>query len=93
VNDKEARGLLKAHLERYRAAPYRDLVALVARGPDTEEIEGASAARYQIEVAAVWDGPAGGDLWIIGSIDDGGWRAFLPVTESFIARPDKSAVP
>jgi hypothetical protein len=92
MNGNEARAVLEAHLESYRSAPYRDLVALIARGPDTAEIRGASAARYQLEIVAVWDSAAGGDVHIIVSIDDGGWRAFVPVTDGFIMRPDGSLV-
>ena len=90
MNGIEARAVLEAHLESYRSAPYRDLVALIARGPDTAEIRGASGAWYQIETLAVWDTSAGGDIHIIGSIDDGGWRAFVPVTDGFVMRPDGS---
>ena len=35
-----------------------------------------------------WDGRRGGDIRVIGLIDDGGWRAFIPLSEGFITGPD-----
>jgi hypothetical protein len=40
----------------------------------------------------VWDDRTGGDLRVIGSIDDGGWRAFRPLSSDFIVRPDGTFV-
>ena len=53
------------------------------------EVLGPSGTKYKIEVEAVWDsGTKGGDLRVIGSIDDGGWRAFHPIGRDFIMAPD-----
>jgi len=35
-----------------------------------------------------WDSLPDGNLRIMASIDDGGWRALLPLTESLIMKPD-----
>jgi hypothetical protein len=56
------------------------------------ELAGSSGAQYQLEITFHWDGPKGGDIRVIGSIDDGGWRAFLPLTRSFIKSADGSFV-
>jgi hypothetical protein len=46
-----------------------------------------------VEVLALWDeGRPGGNLRVMVSIDDGGWRAFKPLTEDFIIAPDGSFV-
>jgi hypothetical protein len=41
-----------------------------------------------VEIQTFWDSQPGGNVRVMGSIDDGGWRAFLPLSRSFI----KSAV-
>ena len=51
-------------------------------------IEGSGVA-YQVEVTAVWEGPAGGAIRVLGAIDDGTFRAaFRPVTDDFVKHPD-----
>ena len=59
---------------------------------DVENVTGESGANYQIEIDVLWDSAANKDLRIIGSIDDGGWRAFLPLTESLIMKPDGTLI-
>jgi len=39
-----------------------------------------------------WDGRPGGDIRVLASIDDGGWRAFFPLTETLVVTPSR-AVP
>ena len=53
---------------------------------------GTSGTVYQLEIQAVWDGRKGGDLRVMGSIDDKGWRAFAPLISDFIVRPDGTFV-
>lgn len=40
------------------------------------------------EVQAFWDDEPDGAIRVMASIDDGGWRAFVPLTEDFILAPD-----
>ncbi len=47
---------------------------------------------YQVETVAVWDGGKEGDLRVMVTVDDGGWRAFVPLSEHFILAPDGSLV-
>jgi hypothetical protein len=35
-----------------------------------------------------WDGKKGADLRVMVAADDGGWRAFKPLTDDFVMRPD-----
>jgi hypothetical protein len=35
-----------------------------------------------------WQGLAHGPVKVIGSIDDGGWRTFVPVIMDFTVTPD-----
>jgi hypothetical protein len=84
VNNAEARALLTEHLARYRGKSYSELARLVDQGPVTIEVAGSSGATYQIEILAVWDTWQPGDVHVLATIDDGGWRAFVPLFDSFI---------
>ncbi len=45
---------------------------------------------YQIEIEAEWDDQPGGAVRVIGAIDDGSFRDFLPLSAEFIVAPDGS---
>jgi len=87
MDKKEARSILKEHLARYRAKPYPDLLYLL-EDQDTFEVTGPSGTQYQLEFQAVWDGRKGGNLRVIGAIDDGAIRAYFPLGDDFILTPD-----
>ena len=91
MNNEEAISVLAQEMERYRAKPYNELTQLL---DDTKYIDmtGPSGTPYQVELSVVWDDKSKGDLRIIGAVDDGGWRAFAPLTDSFILRPDGTFV-
>ena len=83
----EAATLLRRELRGYAGRDHAELARLVGDG-DTYELEGSGVA-YQIEVDAFWEGPAGGAIRVIGSIDDGTFRAaFQPLTDSFVKFAD-----
>ena len=60
--------------------------------PITGERTGPSGKWYQIEIQAFWDGKPDGDIRVMGSIDDGGWRAYFPLCEDFIKSPSNEFV-
>jgi hypothetical protein len=91
MDRKEARGLLRQQLDLYRTRSHHQLQSLIAE-PEVMELVGPSGTRFCIEVLAVWDSEVGGDLRVIGSIDDGGWRALRPLTDDFIMRRDGTLV-
>ncbi len=82
----EAKQVLASELARYRSRSYHDLVALIGH-PQVCERRGASGAEYQIELQAVWDNRLAENVRVIASVDDGGWNAFFPLTESFLMSP------
>jgi hypothetical protein len=92
MDKAEARAILATQLESLRATSYDELVERLLEDPETTEATGPSRTAYQLESQAFWDGRPGGDLRVTVSIDDGGWRAFVPLTESFIVSPDGSFV-
>lgn len=87
MNKREAKAILADAMGKYRARNYADLLYLLATQDVTEVMTG-KGIRYQLEIQAVWDDQANGNLRIIGAIDDGGLSAFLPLTEDFIIAPD-----
>ena len=87
MDNAEAAALLKDHLAAYRLRPYSELLKLLGK-PQVAELRSASGSTYQVEVEVFWDGRPGGALRILGSIDDGGWRALRPLCDDFILAPD-----
>lgn len=82
----EALKVLSEEMERYRKRSYEELKTLIGK-VDAYETKAVSGTAYQLEIQVFWDGKPGGDLRVIGSIDDGGWRAFVPLTDDFILTP------
>lgn len=91
MDKAEALQLLERHLSGYRTRTYDELKLLV-RAPAVAEATGPSGAKYQIEVEAFWDDKPEGHLRLICAIDDGGWRAFAPLSLDFIMAPDGTFV-
>ena len=56
-------------------------------------MSGPSGAWYQLEIQGLWDAAPQHVLRVMAAIDDGhGWRANLPLTDSFLVAPDGSFV-
>lgn len=83
---REAKRLLTEALEVYRVKPYAELAKLVAHTVVEEQV-GADGRQYQLEIQIVWDSQPQGNIRVIGALDDGGWRAFFPLIETFIKAP------
>lgn len=86
MDKEEARAILGKRLEEYRRRSYAELQSLLD-APERCEVTGDSGVWYQLEFQAVWDDKPGGDLRVMGAIDDGGLRAFFPLQEDFILTP------
>lgn len=91
MDKNEAGELLRSHLNPWRTRSYQELADRIGE-TDRLEVSGASETQYQITIQVFWDSRPHGDLRVVGSIDDGGWRAFLPLSDSFIMAPDGSFV-
>jgi hypothetical protein len=81
-----AQKILNEWLAKLRAVPYQELASRVD-SVTTDEIARDSARSWQLEIQVVWDDEPNGDVRVMVSIDDGGLRAFVPMTESFIKSP------
>jgi len=83
MNREEAMSLLDAKLDEYRKLGYDGLAERVG-DEEVSEAVGPSGVRYQMEIQIVWDDKPSGDVRVLGSIDDGGWRALLPLCDSLL---------
>ncbi len=91
MDNQEARAVLAEHLARYRELSYAELEARLGE-VDAFEAVAPSGNEYQLEFEVFWDDKPRGDLRVMGGVDDGGWRAFAPLTDDFIMSPDGSFV-
>ena len=91
MNRDEAKAILSDQLRSFTARSYSELAALIDKPVDVETAA-LSGKKYQIEINVFFDSKPGGDLRIIGSIDDGGWRAIVPLTDTLIMKPDGNLV-
>jgi hypothetical protein len=92
MDKAEAARLLTTELAKFRQRPYDDLAAMVDSPKHTVEVVGRSGTRYYLSVLVHWDSEAAGNVRVIGTIDDGGVRAFVPMSDDFIKAPDGSFV-
>ena len=92
MNNEEAIQVLERELSSFRDEPYADLVLRMPAGSLEFERSAASGAKYQVEIHFLWDDRPGGDIRVMGSIDDGGWRACIPLCRSFIKSANGSFV-
>ena len=86
MNEQEAQELLERELGRFRSESYAELARRVG------EISGypvtaPSGVRYQVEIQIFWDGKPQDNVRVMGAIDDGGFRALVPLTLAFIMDP------
>ena len=91
MNKAEAKSILTKELRTFAACPYDKLVGLIGR-TEVKNVLSESAVNYQIELKVFWDSKPEKNLRIMGSIDDGGWCAFLPPTDSLIMKPDGTLI-
>ena len=89
MDRSEALKLLDAKLDEYHKLSYAELAAKIG-DEQVVEVTGPSGTDYQIEIQIVWDGKPNGDVRVLGAIDDGGWRAFLPLTSDLLISPDSA---
>ena len=91
MDRREARLLLSKQLFAVRARGYGALARSLPL-VETCEVTGPSGTVYQVEIQTFWDGRRDGDIRVTGSIDNGGLRWLVPLTDDFIIRPDGTCV-
>ena len=63
--------------------------ALARSGP-LAAIRDHWAERYEGVIQVFWLGDADGPVKVVGSIDDGGWRTFVPLSKDFTVMPQRA---
>ena len=81
--DEVPRALLQDALARHRADSYGSLVAGIGR-THVRSVRGSDGRDYEIEIEMMWNDQPGGPVRVLGAIDDGSERAFLPISDDFI---------
>ncbi|TKB73047.1 MAG: hypothetical protein E8D46_11300 [Nitrospira sp.] len=91
MDKQQAKQVLRAELVKWRLKPYAELEGLIGK-PHQIEVPNPSGGSYQVEIEVYWDSVPGQALRVIGLIDDGGWRAFFPLSDDFILSPNGSFI-
>ena len=88
MNNTEARIILGEHVRRWEHRSYDELSSLVAaKHSETFQQAGSSGTVYQIELQFFWDDSPSGAVRVLGSIDDGGIRAYFPMCSGALIYP------
>ena len=91
MNREEALSLLDAHLDQYRKLRYAEIAAKIGE-EEFPVVVGPSGTEYQMEIQIRWDHKPNGNIRVLGAIDDGGLRAFMPLCSDLLMRPDEHEV-
>ncbi len=89
MHKAEAMEILRSALESYVNVDYSVLRERVGHSK-TSIVTGESGTKYQLEIQFFWDDAPDGTIRVLGSIDDGGWRAFVPLADSILGEPPKT---
>jgi hypothetical protein len=92
VNREQAQSILSAEIERLRQLGYEELISRLLDKQETFERAAPDGTPYQVELQGFWDDQASGKLRVFVNVDDGCWRAFVPLSDGFIRAPDGSFV-
>jgi hypothetical protein len=84
--------LLAPILDDFRTHDYPFWIPYLNGEPIVLEIISPDGTECCVEVNAFWDDQPDGDIRVSFSIDDGGWNAIVPVTDSFIIASDGTSV-
>ena len=92
MNNHEAQAILSQYLAQFRTRSFAELAGLIDLPKETFEVLGDSGTTYYLDIEAGWDDKGARHVRVSGAIDDAGWRAFVPLTDSFIIAPDGTFV-
>ncbi len=87
MDKQEAIKLLENELELFRPISHQDLQKNIEKEPVTREVTSKDGKKYHIEIITHWDDKPDGDIRVHGCIDDGGLRAYFPLSSDFIKSP------
>ena len=84
--------LLEPIVAEYRQKPYAFWSQQIGGEPIITEVTAGDGRACQVEIDAMWDHKPSGNVRVFVMIDDGGWRAFCPVSTDFVVAPDGACV-
>ncbi len=84
MNKVIAKRVLSEAMSPWRDQAYEALAQKVDLEPERYEIEAEDGRQYQVEVEIMWDDKPGGTVRVLGSVDDGGFRAYFPMIECIL---------
>jgi hypothetical protein len=86
MNKEDAQKILREELQYFENKSYAELAEQVGENLSYEK-ETPEGRSYQLEILILWDSKPEKAIRVIASIDDGGWRAFFPLTDSILKLP------
>jgi hypothetical protein len=92
MKKSEYHTLLAPVVADYRTRPYSFWLPYLFGEPIVLDVRAHDGTECCVEINADWDDKPDSDIRAIFSIDDGGWRAFVPATDSFIIASDGTFV-
>ena len=82
----EALAALSIEAMKFAGRSHQELSSLVDE-PVHLRVVGPNGGEFQVEISAVWDDKHGQTLRLFFSVDDGGIRAFMPLTRGALVPP------
>ena len=91
MDEVEAQSILEEQLAGFSRQSYFELEGRIGK-PAATTVKAPSGKKYQVEFTVFYDSAAHKALRIVGSIDNGGWRAFAPVTKTLIMKQNGETI-
>jgi len=89
MNEQAALECLATESTQLKKSTYSELVGLLDR-PYSKLVIGPDGKKYQLEINVFRDSKRSRAIRVMISIDDGGCRSLVPLTDSFIVSPQES---
>jgi len=88
MNREIAKSILAQELDGTKKIGYIKLAERIGGQPITRDLVASDGKSYQLEINIFWDSEKNGPIRLMGCVDDGGWRAFMPLTISDLVCPE-----
>jgi hypothetical protein len=88
MNREIAESILTQELGSTKKIGYLKLTERIGGQPIIRDVVASDGKRYQLEINIFWDGKKNGPIRLMGCVDDGGWRSFIPLTLSDLVYPE-----
>ncbi|HMQ10143.1 MAG TPA: hypothetical protein PKC21_06115 [Oligoflexia bacterium] len=87
MNKQHAQTILNEQEKLLSAIAFEELKHRFLNLSETKTIQGSDGVNYQIQIEGFWDDSSKKRLRIVIAIDDGGLRAFSPMTTDILVSP------